>query len=922
MTSTPPRGKAPPRAADTPWHALSVDDVLASLGSTRAGLSEDEARERLARVGYNALRAAPPTSAWKILVDQLRSVVVLLLAVAGGIALFAGDIPEAVAVGAVLVLNTAIGFVMEMRARRAMAALLGLETPHALVRRDQRVREIDARELVPGDLIVMEAGAALPADARLVDATELRTVEAALTGESLPADKRTDPLPAATPLPDRADMLYLGTTVAAGRATAVVVETGMRTELGRIGGMVGAIPEERTPLEHRLDALGRRLVWLALAAGAVVTALGALHGEPLAAMLEAGIALAIAAVPEGLPAVATIALAVGVRRMARRRALVRRLPSVETLGSVTVVCTDKTGTLTAGEMTVVTLWVAGRSIDVSGAGYEPTGIFTHDSTPVEPTEDPWLETALRIAMLSNRSDLVRTDESWTVRGDPTEGALLVAARKAGLQREQALIVWPEVGEVPFSSERMLMATFHCPPAGSLTASVKGAPQRVLALCTRFATAEGERPLDSASRQRLVARNESLAARGLRVLALATGRVDRMGEDALRELTFVGYAGLMDPPAAGVRDTIRTLDGAGIRTVMLTGDQRRTAESVARALGILAAGESVVDASDLADAPGDADAAYSATGELSAPLAARIRRAGAFSRVSPEDKLSIVTAFQESGDIVAMLGDGVNDAAALKKADVGVAMGVRGTDVAKEASAVVLLDDRFATVGAAVEEGRVIFDNIRKFVFYLFSCNLAEILVLLVAGLVGLPLPLLPLQILWLNLVTDTFPALALALEPAEPNVMRRPPRDPEQAILSRTFLRTVLVYGLLITVPTMVAYLLGRMGASANGARAVTMSFMTLALAQAFHLGNARSLGHVLTPERATSNRWAVGAVVLVVVLQLFTIYLPPLARALGTYPLHILDWAIVLPLSLGPAIAGQLFKLLSGGRAARARAV
>jgi Ca2+-transporting ATPase len=882
-------------------HAADLDALFRRLGSGRAGLAEREAAARLRTVGPNALRAAPPASALRVLASQLRSVVVLLLVVAAALSMVLGDLVDAAAIGAVLLLNTLLGFVTELRARRAMEALQRLEAPTAVVLRDGRAREVAAHGVVPGDVVLLEPGQAVPADARLLVAVDLQTNEAALTGESLPVTKHDQPVAADAPLPDRRDMVYLGSAVVAGEARALVVATGMATELGRIGTLAGALGEERTPLERRLDALGRRLALLALATSAVVVGLGASQGRPLGLLLETGLALAIAAVPEGLPAVATIALAVGVRRMARRRALVRRLPSVETLGSVTVVCTDKTGTLTAGELTVTDLVLDGRAIRVTGTGFDPTGEFLEDRRPVVPRGDPVLTAALRIAVLANRAEFRRADDGWTVRGDPTEVALLVAGRKAGLDADGLRAEWPEVGQVPFSSSRMLMATFHGGDDG-LVACLKGAPGRVLDRCTRVLGPEGDRPLDEDGRERVVARNQDLAARGLRVLALATGRAATADERGLAGLTFVGLVAMADVIAPGVPETVAALRGAGIRTVMITGDQQRTAEAIGRELGLLGADAEVVDGRALAHLDDEA-------------LTARVPSVGGFSRVSPEDKLRIVAAFQRRGEILAMLGDGVNDAAALKKADVGVAMGRRGTAVAKEASDIVLQDDAFPTVAAAVEEGRVVFDNIRRFVFYLFSCNLAEILVLLGAGLLGLPLPLLPLQILWLNLVTDTFPALALAVEPAEERVMQRPPRDPKEAILSSAFLRSMALYAGLITVAVLAAVQVSLWTDPANLARAQTYGFMTLALAQLLHLGNARGERDVLAPSRALANRAALGAVAIVLLLQALAVHARPLASLLGTVALSATDWVVVVTLAAVPAIVGQVAKAIAGAR-------
>lgn len=888
-----------PAQANTSAHTWTAEEALERLSSVRDGLSDADARRRLEQYGPNALRAAKPRSAWIILVDQLRSVVVLLLFAAAAVALITRDLLDAAAIGAVLLINTALGFVTELRARRAMESLLRLQAPRAVVVRDGHAREIDAREVVPGDVIKLEPGQFVPADARLLDTSDLRTGEATLTGESVPVTKTVDRLPEDTPLPERANMLYQGTTVADGSARALVVATGRRTELGHIGELAGGVREERTPLERRLDALGHRLVWLALGMGAVVAALAAARGFPLGQMIETGIALAIAAVPEGLPAVATIALAVGVRRMARRQALIRRLPSAETLGSVTVICADKTGTLTAGEMTVRVLSLDEREIEITGTGYEPKGEFLDDGKAIDAAKDARVHELLQIGVLVNHAELVEERGGVTVRGDPTEAALLVAGEKAGLERERLLEELPQVHEVPFSSERMFMATFHESGDGAIIANVKGAPDRVIALCGRALTTDNERSLDDAGRKRLLERNHELAARGLRVLALARGRVKSADASALEQLTFVGFAGMMDPPAAGVKETIRAFREAGIRTVMITGDQRLTAQAVARDLGILVEDEEVLDGSAMA--------------RLSeADLATRVERVAAFSRVDPEAKLAIVTAYQRRGEIVAVLGDGVNDAPALRKSDVGVAMGRRGTDVAKEAADVVLQDDRFSTIGAAVEQGRVIFDNIRKFVFYLFSCNLAEVLVLLVAALAGLPLPLLPLQILWLNIVTDTFPALSLAVEPAEHDVMQRKPRDPQEAIFSARFLRAIAWYASLITAVTLLAFWIALDGQGTASPRALTMSFMTLALAQTFHLGNARSEEHVLTVRQALANPVALGAVALVVLLQVLAVHFRPLAEVLRTEPLGARDWAVCVALGIVPAAIGQVSRWVS----------
>jgi Ca2+-transporting ATPase len=885
------------------WHAIPPDDALAELGSRRDGLTAPEARERLARVGPNALPSPRAYPWWRVLGAQLRSTVVLLLIAAAILALAFGDVVDAVAIAAVLVLNVAIGFGTELPARRAIEALHALEAPRAVALRDGHAAEIDARDLVPGDVIVLEPGAAVPADGRLLDATELRNVEATLTGESEAARKdAAATVPDDAPLAERPTIVYSGTTVADGHAHAVVFATGQATELGRIGQLVGAITPVRTPLERRLDVLGGRLAVVALAVAAVVAGLSALQGAALPEVIQLAIALAVAAVPEGLPAVATITLALGVRRMARRRALVRRLPVVETLGSATVVCTDKTGTLTTGEMTATRVWAPGAAhpdVQVTGAGYAPDGQFRAGDGRVDPRADPALSAVLTTAALATRADLrepSRPTATWVATGDPTDVAMLTLLRKAGIDRAQLVAAEPEAGLLPFSSARALMASYHRAADGALVAQVKGGPAAVLARCTMVQTPDGVRPLDGARREEIDARNQDFATRGLRVLAVARGPVAAPEEPALTGLAFLGLVGLSDPPAPDVEDTVQAFRQAGLRTVLVTGDQHRTALALGRRIGLLDAAAVAVEGREL-DRLTDPELQESAA------------RASVVSRVSPEGKLRLVRALQGAGEIVAMLGDGVNDAAALRQANIGVAMGRRGTDVAKQAADVVLQDDRFATIGAAIEEGRVIADNIRKFVFYLFSCNLAEVLVFLGAAVAGWAAPLLPLQILWLNLVTDTFPALALALEPGEPDVMRRPPEDPRAPILNASATRAVVGYAILIAGVTLAAMAWGLSGHDGGAARATTLAFLTLGVSQVFHLGNARSADPVATRARVVSNRYAVAGALLALGLQALAVHWPPLATLLGAATPGLTDWVVVLGLSLVPAVVGQLLK-------------
>jgi Ca2+-transporting ATPase len=871
-------------------HSAASADVLLELSSSEEGLADSDARARLGVHGPNVLRRARPTSPLAVLSRQFASVVAVLLVIAGVASLIAGETLDAVAIFTVLLINTSIGFATEMRARRAMEALLRMEVPRATVRRGGRIAEIPAAHVVPGDVIRIEAGTAIAADARIIRASELRVNEASLTGESMPVMKTADAVDVNAPLPARTCMLYKGTMAVTGVGEAVVIATGMRTEFGRIGELVAGIPEERTLVEKRLDALGRRLAAVALLCGAAVIGVALVKGHELREVIEIGVALAIAAVPEGLPAVATITMAVGMHRMARRQVLVRRLPAVETLGSVTVICADKTGTLTAGEMSVRTISLSNEDIDMRRA----TDAIGSASLP------PRLRTALSIGAIVNQSDIGSDTTGRSASGDPTDVALLRAAAAWGIDRRELLREMTVVNELPFSSASMMMGAVCEDRRGRRKTLVKGAPGSVLERCARTMEQGEDRPLTDRDREKLWLKNETLASAGLRVIALGFAECEMNSVDELRGMTFVAFAGMIDPPATGVKETISAFRSAGIRTVMLTGDQAATARAVAADIGMADGEQRVMDGREIRQGG-------------ATQLAERARHVNVFSRVSPEDKLTIVGALRESGDIVAMLGDGVNDAAALRKADVGVAMGIRGTDAAKEAADIVLRDDRFISIRAAIEEGRVVFDNIRKFVFYLFSCNLAEVLVLVAAVAAGMPAPLTPMQILWLNLVTDTFPALALAIEPMEANVMSRPPRDPQRAILSGRISLSVLVYSSLIATVSLAAFVIGY--SQGDLTRASTLCFMTLALAQTFHLGNARGREHVMHPNRVLANPWALLSVGIVLGLQYAAVSFGPLANALDARQLPPSDWLLAFSLGVVPALLGQSTKWRSASR-------
>jgi Ca2+-transporting ATPase len=860
------------------WHALPPAEVLGALAvDPEAGLTADEARRRLGQVGPNRVGEHHETPLWRLLADQFRSLVVLLLLAAAVIAGALGERIEALAILMALLLNAGTGFVTEWRARVSLAKLRALAVPRALVRRDRRVLRIRAAEVVPGDVLVLEAGAQVPADARLVRSSRLRTLEAALTGESIPVDKEADArLAPETLLADRRTMVYLGTTVAAGSGLAVVTGTGHATELGRIGQLVALAGERTTPLERQVDRLGHRLIGFALGTCGVVGLAGILRGQPVGLMLETAVTLAIAAIPEGLPAVTTVALAAGLWRLARAGALVRRLPAVETLGSTTVICADKTGTMTENRMTVSRVYVDGQTIPLDPASASgPAGPVDADRA-LDPGADGQLLRLLTVSALANDATVTRGPDGLAFEGDPTEVALLAAVLGAGLEPAALNRRWPRVGEVPFDPATRLMATFH-EADGRRVLCVKGAPAAVLAASTRYETRAGRAPLPAEVRDTLLEANRRLGRDGLRVLAVAWRPEGWPAGPGIEGLTFLGFVGLEDPVRAGVREAIERCARAGIRTIMLTGDQRTTAEAVGRQLGL-------------------------------APESIR-------SRVSPQDKLELVTALQAQGEVVAMTGDGVNDAPALARADIGIAMGRQGTDIAREAADLVLTDDNFATIVRAIQEGRVIYANLRKVIHFLFTCNLSEIATIFAAILLGFPAPLLPLQILWVNLVTDILPAMALIRDPAEPDVMRRPPRDPQDALVTWRFGRQMLAEGALLSAGVLGAYLTAAWD-TGPGPRATTMAFVALVLVHPFQAINCRSdrVGWWRLP----SNGLAWAALAVLAGVQWAAVSWAPLARLLGTVSLSATDWSLLTLWVAWPVLLLEALKIARHRRGAR----
>jgi Ca2+-transporting ATPase len=862
----------------TPWHMRTVEDTFERLKSTPSGLTNSEAARRLAEFGPNELQAAGRVSPWAILLEQFKNILIIILLLATAFSAFLGHGVEAIAITVIVLFAVVLGFVQEYRAERAIEALREMAAPAATVIREGRERRVPARELVPGDLILLATGDKVPADVRLIEAVNLQTVEAALTGESAPVEKHTRPLEdERLPTGDRKNMAYAGTAVTYGRGRAVVVATGMATEFGKIARMLEAVETSKTPLQENLDRVGHALARAAVVVVIIIVAPGLFRGQPFIEMFIFGVALAVAVVPEALPAVVTISLALGVKRMVRRNALVRRLPAVETLGSTSVICSDKTGTLTRDEMTTRRLFVGGRLLEVSGTGYEPRGTFSMNGTAVEPNES--LSLLLRAAALASDARLERNEagDKWEVKGDPTEGALVVAAAKAGLGKAELDAQFPRVSEIPFMAETKRMTTLHETPDG-ITAYAKGAPEVIVQSCARLLTEGGEEPLDDARRAEVLEVARRMAGEALRVLAVAYKR-DAAPEDAEQGMTLLGLVGMIDPPRPEAQAAVRECEEAGIKVIMITGDHPLTAKAVADELGLSKAGQ-VVTGAELEEMSDEELERAAGSVEVCA-------------RVSPAHKLRVVTALQKRGHVVAMTGDGVNDAPALKKADIGIAMGITGTDVSKEAAAMTLTDDNFASIVAAIEEGRGIFGNIKKYLMYLLSSNIGEIGLMAGAALAGLPLPLSALQILYVNLATDGLPALALAVDPPEDDLMRRPPRDPRTGIFTRPVVLLMLVGGLWSTVVNLSLFIWA-LNSGRSVQEATTMTFVSLVLIEFFKAYNFRSDRHSVL-RRPFANKWLNIAIVWELVMLGLILYVPLLERTFGTYGLSPRDWLLIV---------------------------
>ncbi len=885
-------------------YARPAADVLRDLGvEPGRGLDQDEVARRRAEHGPNRLEERGTKSTVVILLDQFKSLIFLLLALAAGASFVLGEAVQGAAIVVAILVNAAIGFLTEWRAVRSMEALRRLEQLQARVLRDGETRTVPADELVPGDIVPLQAGDVVPADLRLVEAEKLRMDESQLTGESVPVDKTGDALEGDAPLAERRNMAFKGCFATQGSGLGVVVTTGSRTELGRIANLAQEAEAATTPLEKRLDQLARRLLLVILVVSAVIAGIGIFAGRELFLMVETGIALVVAAVPEGLPIVASIALARGMWRLARRNALIEKLSAVETLGGTNVICSDKTGTLTENRMTLSRIVLADGEVALDSGG---KSAFRRGDATVEVDGHAGLRAALEVGALCNAASLEADDGSDGGRGgqgDPTEIALLAGAAAADIHKDALLERQRELRREDFDPDRMMMATFHEAEDG-IRVAVKGAPEAVLGVAVTVMTEDGAEPLDDAGREAWHERNEALAREGFRALALAQKTVKDDGAEPYEDLTLIGLVGLYDPPRGDVEHAIRACRDAGITVVMITGDQPATALAIAHAVGL-------VDQDDAVEVIQGSELKHAA--EMSEDERQRVLRARIFARVDPAQKLDLIQIHQDNGSRVAMTGDGINDAPALKKADIGIAMGKRGTQVAREAAHMVLRDDSFATIVMAVAQGRVIFNNIRRFIIYMLSGNTGEIFAVGVVALLAAPLPLLPLQILYINIITDVFPALALGVGRGE-NTLDQPARDPGEPILTRHHWAIIGGYGILIGGSVLAVFAYCLLALEMSQERAVTISFVTFSLARLWHVFNMRDPGSHPLRNTVTTNIWVWGAILVGILLVLAALYVPLLAEVLETVDPGPDGWLLIAIGSLVPLLVGQLLKLRPQG--------
>lgn len=885
------------------YYDEAADAVLKALNTPETGLSSGEADTRLEKYGRNELKEEEKTSVVKLFLSQFKSFLILILIVAAIVSAFLGEVVDALVILFTVILAGVLGFVQEYRAEESIKLLKSLTSPEALVLRDGKEVKIPSAELVPGDILLLQAGDRVPADSRLLEASSLKVDESSLTGESVPVEKSTGIFPPETPQPDRKNMAYTGTSVAYGRGKAVITATGMNTAFGKLAGLLGEIERERTPLQEKLDQFGRWLGAATLIVVAFVAVIGIYEGFDPFEMFLWGVALAVAAIPEALPAVVTVGLALGVRRMVKRHALIRKLPSVETLGSTNIICTDKTGTLTQNKMTVEKVYVNGAMLNVTGRGYEPIGDFFRGDVPVckikEPgCEDTHLHKLLVVGTLCNDASLVKEEEKWDITGDPTEGALVVVAAKEGIWKKALEEKHTRIGEVPFSSERKMMTTLNTFEDG-VYAHSKGAPEIIITSCSRIFLNGQEQELTPEIKQEILDTVNELANETLRVMGFAYRKISdgTLPEDSEKEMVFAGLMGMRDPPREEVRVAIATCTNAGIRTVMITGDHKTTAFAIARELGIFREGDLVLTGVEL-DAIPDKE------------FEQIVEKVSVYARVYPEHKLKVVEALKKRGYIVAMTGDGVNDAPALKAADMGIAMGITGTDVSKEASSMILTDDNFASIVSAVEEGRNILKNIKNFIAYGLTAHIGVVLIVLVGVLNWQILPVIAVQILWINLITDGLPPMALSLEAPDRGIMQQKPRSKKEGLVSKRMLILSLGLALIVAIQS-IGVLSWALEEGIPLPKIQTIIFTLVVISLMFNAFNWRSEKESVFSLGIFTNKALIYAVVSTVLLQLAVIYIPLLQIAFRTVPLTLEDWALILPLASTSFIVMEIIKFL-----------
>jgi Ca2+-transporting ATPase len=888
------------------WYQRSQDELLSELETNlEKGLSPEEVESRLSKYGPNELKEEERKSLMAKIIAQFSDFLILILIGAALISVAVGEAKDAIVILAIVVVNAILGIYQEGRAEKSLEALKKMASPNAKVIRNDHNEVVPAHSLVPGDIVIIETGDIIPADLRLVESSNLRIEEASLTGESVPVEKDSRvSFDKEVSLGDRTNMAYMSTIVNYGRGKAVVVGTGHNSEIGKIATMIQTYEDETTPLQKNLNQLGKLLGTLTLIVCVLVFGIGMFQGRGILEMFMTAISLAVAAIPEGLPAIVTIVLAIGMNRMVERNAIVKKLLAVETLGSTSVICSDKTGTLTQNEMTVTKVFTDGKFIDVTGSGYEPIGEFKLDEASINAEQVSSLNTMLAAAALANDAKIEKTSEGYKVLGDPTEGALISLAGKAGIDSKEINNKYPRIEELPFDSDRKMMSTFHKNfIQGKVVGFTKGAPDIIIKRCSHIVLEGKIIPLSDDLRKKALEANSTYAKQALRVLAYAYREYDELPEEITTEnnevdMIFIGLTGMIDPPRPEAREAIKLCKEAGINTVMITGDYKETAFAIAKDLGMAESEDQAMMGEELNKVSDE-------------ELREIVKNTKVYARVSPEHKVRIVTALKDNGDITAMTGDGVNDALALKRADIGVSMGITGTDVAKNTAEMILTDDNFASIVAAVEEGRIIFSNIKKFVFFLLSCNIGEILLVFTSILVGWEVPLLPIQLLWLNLVTDSFPALALGVEKGEPDIMQQRPRDPKSTIIDRNMMINIIFQSIAVAAGSLIAYYWAMNRYPGDIEHARTITFATLITAELLRAYSSRSQKFTLFKIGIFTNKSMVYATLFAFLLMLVVLYVPFMQEIFYTVTLNVVDWEIVLTFAFLPLIVGEAVKLI-----------